>query len=62
VVGDSPYDAEAAGKAGMTSVGFLCGGFSEKSLKAAGFKSLYRDANDLLARYDQSLLAKGPSR
>src|ERR1700712_1270455 len=29
VVGDSPYDAEAAGKAGLRTIGVLCGGFAE---------------------------------
>ena len=29
VVGDTPYDAEAARKAGIRSIGVLCGGFPE---------------------------------
>jgi phosphoglycolate phosphatase-like HAD superfamily hydrolase len=28
-VGDTPYDAEAAGKAGIPTIGMLCGGFTE---------------------------------
>jgi len=28
-IGDTPYDAEAAGKAGVRTVGVLCGGFTE---------------------------------
>jgi HAD superfamily hydrolase (TIGR01509 family) len=27
VIGDTPYDAEAAGKAGVATIGFLSGGF-----------------------------------
>ncbi|MBS0640665.1 MAG: HAD family hydrolase [Acetobacteraceae bacterium] len=57
VVGDTPYDAEAAGKAGLRTIGVLCGGFPEASLRAAGCIALYRDPEDLLARYDQSPLA-----
>lgn len=57
VVGDTPYDAEAAGKAGLNTVGFLCGGFPEEDLRAAGCVRIYRDASDLLARYDDSPLA-----
>jgi HAD superfamily hydrolase (TIGR01549 family) len=58
VVGDTPYDAEAAGKAGLRTIGVLCGGFSEAELKAAGCLQIYRDPADLLARYDSSLIAK----
>jgi HAD superfamily hydrolase (TIGR01509 family) len=57
VVGDTPYDAEAAGKAGLRTLGFLCGGFPAEDLRAAGCVELYADAADLLARYDSSPLA-----
>jgi HAD superfamily hydrolase (TIGR01509 family) len=55
VIGDSPYDAMAARKAGMHAVGFLCGGFGRKKLKAAGAEYLYRDASDLLLNFDRSI-------
>lgn len=55
VVGDSPYDAQAATKAGISSIGFLCGGFSREDLDAAGYLHLYNDAADLLAKYQESL-------
>jgi phosphoglycolate phosphatase-like HAD superfamily hydrolase len=54
VVGDTPYDAEAAAKAGLKTVGFLCGGWSEAELRQAGCIAVYRDPADLLARYDGS--------
>ncbi len=57
VVGDTPYDAEAAGKAGLATVGFLSGGFPEEDLRAVGCVHIYRDASDLLAHYDDSPLA-----
>jgi phosphoglycolate phosphatase-like HAD superfamily hydrolase len=50
VVGDTPYDAEAAGKVGLRTVGVLCGGFAEEDLRAAGCVAIYRDAADLLER------------
>lgn len=56
VVGDSPYDAIAAGRAGLRSVGVLCGGFSEDELREAGCVAVYRDPQDLLSRYEESPL------
>lgn len=61
VVGDTPYDAEAAGKARLRTIGFLCGGFPEEDLRAAGCVRIYRDAADLLTRYDESPLAPSDS-
>jgi HAD superfamily hydrolase (TIGR01509 family) len=58
VIGDTPYDAEAAGKAGLRTIGVLCGGFPEADLRAAGCIAIYRDPADLLARYDTSPLAE----
>ena len=55
-VGDSPYDAEAAVKAGITPVGMLCGGFPEADLRQAGCIAIYRDPADLLARLEGSPL------
>jgi HAD superfamily hydrolase (TIGR01509 family) len=59
VVGDSPYDAEAAGKAGLRTIGLLSGGFPAEDLRGAGCIALYRDPAELLARYDDSPLARG---
>jgi HAD superfamily hydrolase (TIGR01509 family) len=58
VVGDTPYDAQAAGKVGIRTVGVLCGGFPEAELRAAGCVAIFRDPADLLARYEQSPLAE----
>jgi HAD superfamily hydrolase (TIGR01549 family) len=57
VVGDTPYDAEAAGKAGLKTIGLLSGGFPEEDLRAAGCVRIYKDAAELLADYDTSPLA-----
>jgi HAD superfamily hydrolase (TIGR01549 family) len=48
VVGDTPYDVEAAKAAGMRAIGLLCGGFSEESLREAGAVDVYRDPGQLL--------------
>jgi len=57
VVGDSPYDAEAAAKLGIPTLGVLCGGFPEPDLRRAGCAAVYDDPADLLRRFDASLLA-----
>jgi HAD superfamily hydrolase (TIGR01549 family) len=57
VVGDTPYDAEAAGKAGLRTIGVLSGGFPEADLRAAGCVRIYKDPADLLAHYDSSPIA-----
>lgn len=61
VVGDTRYDAEAAGKAGLRTIGVPCGGFPEDSLREAGCISIYRDPADLLARCDGSPLSEPPA-
>ena len=57
VIGDTPYDAEAASKAGVRTVGVLCGGWTAADLHAAGCIAVYRDPSDLLAQYASSPLA-----
>ena len=58
VVGDTPYDAEAAGKMNLRTLGVLCGGWAEEELRQAGCVAIYRDPADLLAHYEESLLAQ----
>ncbi len=59
VVGDTPYDAQAAAKAGLRTIGVLCGGFPEDSLREASCIAIYAGPTDLLAQYDRSPLAPG---
>jgi HAD superfamily hydrolase (TIGR01549 family) len=58
-VGDTPYDAEAAAKAGIETLGMLCGGFPEADLRAAGCVKMFRDPADLLSRLDEVLPQSG---
>ena len=58
VIGDTPYDAEAAGKIGLRALGVLCGGFPEAELRAAGCLEIYQDPADILARYEETLIAR----
>jgi HAD superfamily hydrolase (TIGR01549 family) len=57
-IGDTPYDASAAGKAGIATIGVLCGGFTETSLREAGCADVYPGPATLFARFGESLLAK----
>lgn len=59
VVGDTSYDAEAAAKANLRTVGVMSGGWSADELRRAGCIAIYRDPADLLARYDASPLSRG---
>lgn len=52
-VGDTRFDVEAAAKAGLKTIGFLCGGTSEQVLREAGAVAIYRDPADFLAHYDK---------
>ena len=56
-VGDTPYDAEAAGKAKIATIGVLCGGFTESSLRQAGCVEIYHGPAALFARFPNCLLA-----
>lgn len=61
-VGDTPYDAIAARKAGMQAIGVLCGGFPEKDLRQAGCAEIYQDAADLLARFEESIIGRDTTK
>jgi HAD superfamily hydrolase (TIGR01509 family) len=54
MLGDTPYDIQAAGKVGIRVIAFRCGGFKDADLKGA--LAIYDDAADLLAGYDESPL------
>ncbi len=56
MIGDTPYDIEAATKAGVRAIGFLSGGWSRDAL--GGAVEIYEGPSDLLAHYDSSLLGK----
>jgi HAD superfamily hydrolase (TIGR01509 family) len=55
MLGDTPYDIQAAAPAGVKVIAFRCGGFKDEDL--AGAIAIYDDAADLLARYDSSPLS-----
>lgn len=57
-LGDTPYDAESAGKAGVRTIGVTTGGWSKKDLLAAGCVEAYDGAAELLANFEQSALVR----
>jgi HAD superfamily hydrolase (TIGR01509 family) len=57
-VGDTPYDAEAARKAGVYPIGVLCGGFIEGALRQAGCVEIYPGPASIYCCFDASLLGR----
>lgn len=58
VVGDTPYDMEAAGKCGITAVALRSGKFPDDVLLKAGAVAIYDDAAAVLAGYADSPLGR----
>ncbi|HEX3534593.1 MAG TPA: HAD family hydrolase [Gemmatimonadaceae bacterium] len=56
MIGDTPYDVEAATRAGVRIIAFRSGGWDDASLKGAA--QIYDGPADLLAHYDASLLGR----
>ena len=53
VVGDTPYDVQAASKAGMPTIGVLSGGFAQPTLEASGALMVLKDVGELAERFDE---------
>lgn len=53
VVGDTPYDAEAARRAGLQIVGVESGGWSAEKLLEKGCAKVFRDVAEMLEQYEQ---------
>jgi HAD superfamily hydrolase (TIGR01549 family) len=61
MIGDTPYDAEAAARAGVAFIGVLCGGWPAEALQPA--LAVRRDPADLLANLeDPPLPGRGRPR
>ncbi|PSH03764.1 MAG: HAD family hydrolase [Acidobacteria bacterium] len=57
-LGDTPYDAEAAGKLGIPVIGLTCGGWKRDDLKDAGCIEVYMNPEALLREFRHSALAR----
>jgi HAD superfamily hydrolase (TIGR01549 family) len=58
VVGDTPWDVEAAAKLDVPVVCVLTGGHTREKLEEAGAVAVYEDVGELLDQLDDSPLAK----
>ena len=56
MIGDTPYDIEAATKARVRAIAFRSGGWADEALKGA--VEIYDGPADLLAHYDSSLIGR----
>jgi HAD superfamily hydrolase (TIGR01509 family) len=56
MIGDTPYDIEAAARAKVRTIAFRSGGWKDEDLKSAA--EIYDGPADLLAHYDSSLIAR----
>jgi HAD superfamily hydrolase (TIGR01509 family) len=57
-LGDTPYDAEAAGRAGVWTVGVTTGGWSEQELMDAGCVEVWKDVGELLKNFERSAFVR----
>lgn len=53
IIGDTPYDAEAAVKAKIKIIGVKTGGWSEESLKAKGCSEVYESIAEIYKNYEK---------
>jgi HAD superfamily hydrolase (TIGR01509 family) len=56
MIGDTPYDVEAASRAGVRIIAFRSGGWTDDQLKGAA--EFYDGPQDLLDHYESSLLGR----
>ncbi|HEV2130175.1 MAG TPA: HAD family hydrolase [Longimicrobiaceae bacterium] len=56
MIGDTPYDVEAATRAGVRIIGVRSGGWGDEDLEGA--IAVYEDPADLLEHYDESPLGR----
>jgi HAD superfamily hydrolase (TIGR01549 family) len=57
MVGDTTWDCEAAGRAGVPTVAVLTGGFSEAELREAGAVAVFHSIEELRGALDETPLA-----
>ena len=54
MVGDTPWDIEAAKRAGLDTVTVMTGGYSEQELREAGAAAVFESLTELRRHLDES--------
>lgn len=62
VIGDTPYDMQAARRCGIPAIGVRSGGFSDEQLHEAGASAIYDDIAAILAGFDALLPSEPQER
>jgi phosphoglycolate phosphatase-like HAD superfamily hydrolase len=57
MVGDAPWDIEAARKAGIETVCVITGGYSEQELRDAGAAAVFESVDELRRNLEKSPLS-----
>lgn len=60
MIGDTPWDIEAAGEAGVDTICVITGGFSEQELREAGAAEVFESVEKLRLRLDELLSMPRP--
>jgi HAD superfamily hydrolase (TIGR01549 family) len=58
MIGDTPWDIEAAGKLGVETICLMTGGFSEQELREAGAADVFSSVRELRDALDSTALAR----
>lgn len=57
MIGDTPWDAEAASRAGIETICVITGGFSEQELHEAGAVAVFESVVELHKHLDETPLS-----
>jgi phosphoglycolate phosphatase-like HAD superfamily hydrolase len=52
MLGDTPWDVEAARKAGLETICLVTGGFSAQELREAGAAAVFESVGEVRERFD----------
>jgi HAD superfamily hydrolase (TIGR01509 family) len=58
LIGDTPWDCEAARQAGIPTIAVLTGGFPEADLREAGAEAVFASLDELRGRLDETPLGR----
>ncbi len=62
MIGDSPWDVQAAQRAGVQTLAVMTGGFSREELCQAGAVEVYESLTELKDALGQTILSGDPAR